>query len=132
MSGWLLFLWVWPAVMRNDETRKGADYSCKSNPCDAEFLLHVLEQGTDLLDGLLEPVFVGFEGPRPEMQRFGPGLYLRGIRGCVFHVSPHATRVPSLQLLDCLVIAVLQVLVGVGEPVLRLVPGAGGGLAHLV
>src|ERR1043165_1958560 len=99
MSGWLLFLWVWPAVMRNDETRKGADYSCKSNPCDAEFLLHVLEQGTHLRDGLPEPVFVGFEGPRPEMQRFGVGLDLRRVGRLVFHGRPEATAVPYFSFL---------------------------------
>src|SRR5688572_24689863 len=31
MSGWLLFLWVWPVTMRSDATRKGANYSNKNN-----------------------------------------------------------------------------------------------------
>src|SRR5690349_17158993 len=82
MSIWLLFLWVGPAVMRNGETRKGADYNRKS--------------------GTYTPAM--------------PSSFLTSL----------------LELLQRPVIAVVQVLVAVGESVLRLIPGAGGRLAHLV
>ena len=74
--------------MRNGETRKGADYTSENkawlNAADAQLLLHLLEHRSDLAHRLADLLFLGFQGARPEAQRFGVfGVDFRRVRGIV-------------------------------------------------
>ena len=88
--------------MRNGETRKGANYICKSNPCNTQLLLYVFEQGPDLPERLFDAFFVGFERPRPEVQRLGVGFDLGRVGRLIVHAPNEATGVPYLSFLRAL------------------------------